>query len=61
METTAKSKSFLSKLLDGEDVVCDVCGKGIYRPFNPEAKINHYFTCDYCGLIYHWDPVVEIK
>lgn len=63
METSNKQreKSLVERLLDGEEVVCLCCGKGIYRPVNPAAKINHYFVCDCCGDGVHWDPMVEVK
>ena len=56
-----REKSLVERLLDGEEVVCRRCGKGIYRPLHPEAKINHAFVCDYCGSRFHWDPKVEVK
>ena len=63
METSNKQreKSLVERLLEGEEVVCRHCGKGIYRPLHPEAKINHAFVCDYCGSRFHWDPKVEVK
>lgn len=61
MENLKKSKSLTSRLLDGEEVVCENCGKGIYRPFNPQFKVNHSYVCDRCGDHVHWDPVVEVE
>ena len=60
METLNSSTSLVSRLLLGEEVKCDECKKGIYRPLNPNCKINHSFVCDVCGSTYHWDPVIEI-
>ena len=60
METFKTSKSLIERLLDGEEITCQICHKGIYRPFNPRFKINHSFVCDQCGSHIHWDPVVEI-
>lgn len=61
METTKTSKSLVSRLLDGEEIVCEKCGKGTYRPFNPNFKVNHVYVCDKCGFGIHWDPVVEVE
>ena len=54
------NKPLLSRLLSGEEVRCDECNKGIYRPLNPKCEVNHCFVCDVCGSTYHWDPVIEI-
>lgn len=61
METTLKYDYMIERLNAGELVKCKSCGKGIYRPFNPDAKINHSYVCDNCGANVHWDPVVEVK
>ena len=60
METLASSTSLTSRLLSGEEIKCNKCKKGIYRPLNPDHKVNHWFVCDVCGNTYHWDPVIEI-
>lgn len=36
-------------------VVCNVCGKGIWIPVNPDFEINHGFTCSYCGAHANFD------
>lgn len=56
-----ESKSLMSRLLKGEQVICKQCGKGVYKPFKPNAKVNHYYICDNCGAQVHWDPVVDIE
>lgn len=61
MDTSKKYISLSSRLIQGEEVVCEKCGKGIYRPFNPRFKINHVYVCDNCGDSVHWDPVVDIE
>ena len=61
METNRNSTLFLDRLLSGEEVKCNICKKGIYKPFNPECEINHYFICNNCGSRFHWDPVVDIE
>lgn len=61
METSEKSISLVTRLLNGEQVTCTVCGKGIYEPVNPKAKINHGFICDNCGAHFSWDPVVIVE
>ena len=61
MVTTQKSVSLANRLNNGEEIRCDYCKKGIYRPKNPKAAINHCFICDYCGRTYHWDPPVFVE
>ncbi len=61
METTQKSTSLMTRILNGEQVTCEKCRKGIYRPFNPKAKVNHCYVCDHCGDGIHWDPVVIVE
>ena len=61
MEITQKSVSLANRLNAGEEIKCDHCKRGIYRPLNPKAAINYYFKCDYCGQVYHWDPPVIVE
>lgn len=61
METIPKYDFMIERLSSGEKITCKKCGKGIYRPFNPEFKDNHCYICDNCGDSYHWDPAVEVK
>ena len=63
MGTSRNSTSLLNSLLSGEKVSCPECNKGLLLPFNPDysPKENHSFVCNSCGMIVHWDPVVEIK
>lgn len=59
---TTRNLTSLDRLLRGEKKVkCNKCNKGFFIPFNPEAKINHYYYCNYCGHHLHWDPVVNIE
>lgn len=51
----------MTRILNGEQVTCEKCRKGIYRPFNPKAKVNHCYVCDHCGDGIHWDPVVIVE
>lgn len=40
----------LNKLRNGEKVVCDECGKGVYQPVNgANSQIAHCFECSNCG------------
>ena len=36
--------NFVRKNNYGEEVNCQRCKTGIYRPHNPEVKINHTFS-----------------
>ncbi len=36
-------------------VICNSCGKGIWIPCNPDAKLNHGFTCSNCGTRTNFD------
>ena len=61
METIPKYDHIIERLRKGEEVKCYKCNKGVYRPANPTAKINYWYSCDYCGDHYHYEPVVEVK
>ncbi len=40
----------LNKLRNGEKVVCDECGKGVYRSVSgTEPQTTHCFVCSSCG------------
>jgi predicted RNA-binding Zn-ribbon protein involved in translation (DUF1610 family) len=62
MEKNANErKTSTAESLNEKFMVCEVCGKGILRPFKPEAKINHSYICDYCGANVHYDPLVIVE
>ena len=43
MVNTIKTVSLAKRLNSGEEIRCDYCKKGIYKPMNPKAAINHCF------------------
>lgn len=46
-----KPKSFLetyNMLRNGEDVACETCDKGTYRPIGASYKYTNCFECDNC-------------
>ena len=61
METSNSSILLSEKLISGEEVKCVDCKKGIYKPFNPEAKVNHCFVCDTCGSHVMIEPCVVVE
>lgn len=61
MENTLKYDFMIERLTAGESVVCKKCGQGIYKPFNPDSKINHAYICDNCGDTVHWDPLIVVE
>lgn len=61
METIANLILLEKKLNDGEEIVCDVCKKGLMKPFNVQAKHNHLFICDNCGNKIFFEENVTIE
>ena len=61
METTQKLNYTIEDLQNGKKITCSKCHKGIYKPFNPDYKVNHVFICDNCGTNIIIEPMVEIK
>ncbi len=61
MEIILKSNYTIEDLQNGKKIECDICHKGIYRPFNSKFKVNHAYVCDNCGSCINIDPVVEVK
>lgn len=55
------SQPLIDRLISGEKVICLNCKIGIYKPLNPSADFNHYYICNKCGDIVHFDPVVNIE
>lgn len=55
--------SLLERLKSGEKVLCRVCGKGYFIPYNTTADKAHCFNCSNpdCKNFYHWDPVIDIE
>ncbi len=45
------TNSSLLKLTSKEkdNIVCEVCSKGIFVPDHPQSEINHSFHCNVCG------------
>ena len=52
LETTSK---------ESDNIVCDVCGKGILVPNNPSFDINHSFHCNKCGERIHLEANVVVE
>lgn len=55
------SMSLADRILTGQEVKCEKCGKGIYKPFNPKAERNHTYVCDKCGNTIHFIPDATVE
>ncbi len=44
-----------------DHVRCNLCGKGIWIPLNPDSPINHCFQCNNCGEHANIDPMVIVE
>ena len=53
--STSLGKELTPKTKSSDQIVCRLCGKGIWVPCNPDAKINHGFTCSRCGRHANFD------
>ena len=60
METSGNSISLSERLMEGKEVKCLECQKGIYIPANKEAKVNHYYRCSKFGSVVILEPYVEV-
>lgn len=51
------------KLRAGKKMICPVCKKGYFVPFNTTADKAHYFNCsnENCNEYIHFDPVINLE
>lgn len=59
--TSSKKKRLTMTSKEEDCVVCESCGEGIYIPLNPNAEINHAFTCNKCGDRFHFEANVIVE
>lgn len=52
-----------TRLKNGEKVICSICHKGFYIPYNATPDKAHSFVCSNknCNGHYHWDPNIDIE
>ena len=55
-----KDKSLTERLLNGEEVRCTECERGIYKPFTKNIKSCHDFICNNCNNHIHFIPNIII-
>ena len=62
-EACSEVFSLLERLKSGEKVLCKICKKGYYTPYNTTADKAQYFNCSNpeCNNYYHWDPVINLE
>ena len=53
--STSLGKELTPKTKSSDQIVCRLCGKGIWVPCNPDAEINHGFTCSHYGRHVNFD------
>ena len=50
----------LEKLRKGQEVVCEVCGKGIYET-TANYETSNYFHCNNCDNFIHITPNIIVE
>jgi RNase P subunit RPR2 len=55
--------NLIANLLNGDEITCDKCQKGVLRPRNPEIALNMQvlFVCDNCGDLLHIHRKIDEK
>lgn len=53
--STSLGNELTPKTKISDQIVCRSCGKGVWVPCNPDAGINHGFTCSHCGRHANFD------
>ena len=54
-------KELMEKTKISDQVVCRLCGKGVWVPSNPAAEYNSWFTCSHCGARRHIERNVTVE
>lgn len=53
--STSLRKELTPETKSSDQIICRLCGKGIWVPYNPDAELNHGFTCSHCGRHANFD------
>lgn len=61
MEENNKILPVWVRIRNGEKIVCEKCGEGIYITDAKDISTSHCFYCNNCNSMINIDPCIDIE